>query len=186
MSNLPSYILFGLALALAVWTFMVWRGFAQNWLPSELAAGKVAQVERNLFVDTPFPVVGRPDQVYRLPDGLHVPLENKNRDAHRVYETDIAQLSLQAWLLRLNGLETAPLASWPSTTGKPASAAPSAWNCATTPIASSWWPGTSTSPSAAPKPAEAGAGSATHAGTVPNAFLSTLNQQHGDSTNDYP
>ena len=108
MSNLPSYILFGLALALAVWTFMVWRGFAQNWLPSELAAGKVAQVERNLFVDTPFPVVGRPDQVYRLPDGLHVPLENKNRDAHRVYETDIAQLSLQAWLLRLNGLETAP------------------------------------------------------------------------------
>lgn len=108
MSNLTSYILFAMALVLAGWTFMVWRGFTQNWLPPELAAGQVAQVERNLFINAPFPVVGRPDQVYRLPDGLHVPLENKNRDAPRVYETDIAQLSLQAWLLRLNGLETAP------------------------------------------------------------------------------
>lgn len=108
MSNLASYILFALALLLAGWTFMVWRGFTQDWLPPELAAGKVAQVERNLFINAPFPVVGRPDQVYRLADELHVPLENKNRDDHRVYETDIAQLSLQAWLLRLNGLETAP------------------------------------------------------------------------------
>lgn len=110
MSNLASYILFALALLLAGWTFMVWRGFTQNWLPSELAEGKVTHVERNLFINSPFPVVGRPDQVYRLADGLHVPLENKNRDDHRVYETDIAQLSLQAWLLRLNGLETAPFA----------------------------------------------------------------------------
>lgn len=108
MNNLASFVLFGLALALAGWTFMVWRGFTQNWLPPELAAGKVAQVEKNLFAELPFPVVGRPDQVYRLPDGLHVPLENKNRDGHQVYETDIAQLSLQAWLLRQNGLHTAP------------------------------------------------------------------------------
>ena len=56
----------------------------------------------------------------------------------------------------------------------------------TTPIASSWWPGTSTSPSAGPRRAKAGAANATHAAIVPNAFLSTLNQQHGDSTNDYP
>lgn len=110
MSNLASYILFALALLLAAWTFMVWRGFTQDWLPAELAAAKVAQVEKNLFANAPFPVVGRPDQVYRLPNGLHVPLENKNRDDHRVYETDVAQLSLQAWLLRLNGLETAPFA----------------------------------------------------------------------------
>lgn len=108
MNNLASYILFALALLLAGWTFMVWRGFTQNWLPPELVAGKVAQVERNLFIVAPFPVVGRPDQVYRLPDGQHVPLENKNRDDHRVFETDVAQLSLQAWLLRLNGLDTAP------------------------------------------------------------------------------
>lgn len=108
MSNLVSYVLFALSLAVAVWMFMVWRGFAQNWLPPELAAGKVAHVERNIFINAPFPVVGRPDQVFRLSGGLHVPLENKSRDAHRIYETDIAQLSLQAWLLRLNGLDTAP------------------------------------------------------------------------------
>jgi CRISPR-associated exonuclease Cas4 len=107
MNNLVSFILFGLALALAAWTFLVWRGFSQDWLPDELKAGRVAQVERNLRADHPYRVIGRPDQVYRLPDGLHVPLENKNRDAHRVYETDIAQLSLQGWLLRRNGLPTA-------------------------------------------------------------------------------
>lgn len=108
MSNLPSYILFGLAFALAVWTFLVWRGFTQDWLPDELKAGRVVLVEKNLLADDPYPVVGRPDQVYRLDSGLHVPLENKNRDEHRVYETDIAQLSLQAWLLRRNGMPTAP------------------------------------------------------------------------------
>lgn len=108
MTNLLSFVLFGLAAALAFWTFLVWRGFSQDWLPSELKAGKVVMVEKNLFARSPFPVVGRPDQVYRLPDGLHVPLENKNRDRHRVYETDVAQLSLQAWLLRRNGLPTAP------------------------------------------------------------------------------
>lgn len=108
MSNLASYILFVLALVLAGWIFTVWRGFTHNWLPPELALGKVTQVERNLFINTPFAIVGRPDQVYQLPGGLHVPLEYKNRNVRRVYETDIAQLSLQAWLLRLNGFETAP------------------------------------------------------------------------------
>ena len=108
MNNIPSYVLFALAVALAGWVFMIWRGFTQNWLPAELVGGKVAMVERNLFISAPFCVVGRPDQVFRLPSGLHVPLENKNRDAHIAYETDKAQLSLQAWLLRLNGLETAP------------------------------------------------------------------------------
>lgn len=110
MNNVASYFLFFLSFALAVWTFLVWRGFSQNWLPPELATAKVAQVERTLFVHAPFRVVGRPDQVYRLPDGLHVPVECKNRDAHRVYETDVAQLSLQAWMLRLNGYATADFA----------------------------------------------------------------------------
>ncbi|WP_459203454.1 Dna2/Cas4 domain-containing protein (plasmid) [Ralstonia pseudosolanacearum] len=111
MNNLTSFILFGMALALAAWTFMVWRGFAQDWLPDELKAGKVVLVESNLLADYPCTedgLVGRPDQVYRLPSGLHVPLENKNRDGHRVFESDIAQLSLQAWMLRQNGMPSAP------------------------------------------------------------------------------
>lgn len=109
MSNLPSFVFFGLAIALAVWLALVWRGFSQDWLPDELKDAKVAQVEKNLRADFPSHfITGRPDQVYRLPSGLHVPLENKNRDGHQVFETDTAQLSLQAYLLRLNGLQTAP------------------------------------------------------------------------------
>lgn len=108
MSNLPSYILLGLAFALAVRAFLVWRGFAQDWLPKELKAGRVVLVEKNLTAKEPYPVVGRPDQVYVLGNGLHVLVENKNRDRYRVYDTDIAQLSLQAWLLRRNGMPTAP------------------------------------------------------------------------------
>lgn len=91
----------------AVFAFMVWRGFTQNWRPEDLKAGKVVLVEQNLFANAPYPLVGRPDQVYRRTNGLHVPVENKNRDFHRVYETDVAELSLQAWLLRLNGMPTA-------------------------------------------------------------------------------
>lgn len=106
-----SYLLYGLAggllIAITAFVFMVWHGFAQNWRPADLKAGKVVLVEKNLFTNAPFAVVGRPDQVVRLPNGQHVPVENKNRDFHRIYETDIAELSLQAWLLRLNGMPTA-------------------------------------------------------------------------------
>lgn len=101
-------ICFAAAAGLAFWLFLIWRGFSQDWLPDELKAGTLIMVERNLKVSAPFRVIGRPDQVYRLKDRLHVPLENKNRDDHRVYDTDVAQLSLQAWLLRLNGMPTAP------------------------------------------------------------------------------
>lgn len=106
-----SYLLYGPVLVVLLiagaFAFMVWRGFTQNWRPADLKAGKVVLVEDDLFTNAPYPVVGRPDQVYRMPNGLHIPVENKNRDFHRVYETDIAELSLQAWLLRLNGMPTA-------------------------------------------------------------------------------
>lgn len=119
MHTLIAFGLFGLAVAAAVWTALVWRGFTQVWLPEELKHAKVAMVEKNLRIDAPLPVVGRsgkrlrlpvvgrPDRVYRLESGLHVPVENKNRDGHWIYDTDIAQLSLQAWLLRQKGMETA-------------------------------------------------------------------------------
>lgn len=105
--SLISAVLFALAIGVAVWTLLVWRGFTQVWLPEELKGASLALVEKNIITDAPFPVVGRPDQVYRLANGDHVPLENKNRDDHRVYDTDIAQLSLQAWLLRQTGKPTA-------------------------------------------------------------------------------
>lgn len=105
--TLVSLVCFGLAIVLAVWIFMVWRGFTQEWLPVELVGAKVFLVEKNLRTEAPYPIVGRPDQVYRLANRALVPLENKNRDAHRVYADDVAQLSLQGWVLRRNGYTTA-------------------------------------------------------------------------------
>jgi len=106
--TLPALACFGLAAALAAWVFMAWRGMSQDWLPEDLKAGKLVNVEEDLTTDEPYPVIGRPDQVYRLTNGLHVPLELKNRDKFTVYDTDIAEISLRGWLLRKNGRPTAP------------------------------------------------------------------------------
>jgi hypothetical protein len=105
--NLIAITFIALAAALAIWIFMVWRGMSQDWLPIELKTAKLVNVEEDLIVDEPFPVIGRPDQVYRLKNGLHVPLELKNRDQYRIYDTDVAEISLRAWLLRKNGKKTA-------------------------------------------------------------------------------
>lgn len=104
--NIVSTMVFTLAIGVCVFSVLIWRGFSQDWLPEELKGASLVLVEVNLITDVPFRVVGRPDQVYRLANGDHVPVENKNRDDARVYDTDIAQLSLQAWLLRLTGRPT--------------------------------------------------------------------------------
>ena len=95
------------AAGLAWWLYMAWPGLSQDWLPDDLKAGKLVRVEEDLTADEPEPVIGRPDQVYRLATGLHVPVELKNRDSFAVYVTDIAEISLRAWLLRKNGMPTA-------------------------------------------------------------------------------
>jgi len=96
-----------LAIVAVCWVYLVWRRLSGNWRPAELKAGKVVMIEKDLRMDRPYHVIGRPDQVYQLESGLHVPLESKNRNTYQVFETDIAQLSLQAWLLRHNGMPTA-------------------------------------------------------------------------------
>jgi hypothetical protein len=105
--TLTALACFVLAPALAGWVFMAWRGLSQDWLPEDLKAGRLVHVEEDLSTDDPYPVIGRPDQVYRLASGLHVPLELKNRDKFVVYDTDIAEISLRGWLLRKNGRPTA-------------------------------------------------------------------------------
>jgi CRISPR-associated exonuclease Cas4 len=85
----------GVALILLVYVSFHRPHDNRIWLPDDLKQAKLVMI------------VGRPDQVYRQSDGQHVPLEYKNRTLQRPYDTDIAQLSLQAWLLRKNGMATA-------------------------------------------------------------------------------
>lgn len=96
-----------LAIVAVCWIFLSWHRAARDWRPAELKAGRVVMIEKDLRMNRPYPVTGRPDQVYQLANGLHIPVEGKNRDTYHVYDTDIAQLSLQAWLLRHNGMPTA-------------------------------------------------------------------------------
>jgi hypothetical protein len=101
------WLCFGLAAVGILWLLTVWNGCRQAWLPPELAGAKLVMVETNLRVRAPYPVSGRPDRIYQLPDGLCVPLEEKNRDKAEYFPSDVAQLSLQAWLLRQKGIPTA-------------------------------------------------------------------------------
>ncbi|QXP89498.1 PD-(D/E)XK nuclease family protein [Methylococcus capsulatus] len=78
-----------------------------GWLPPELRGARLVAVEQDLTSRDP-PLAGRPDQVYRLPDGRYVPLEYKTRERFVLHETDAAQLSLEGFLLRRNGFPTAP------------------------------------------------------------------------------
>jgi hypothetical protein len=128
--NLIAITFIALAAALAIFTFMVWRGMSQDWLPIELKTAKLVNVEEDLIVDEPFPVIGRPDQVYRLKNGLHVPLELKNRDQYRIYDTDLAEISLRA-LFRKNVRRPRHMATWLLTTEKPACVGLSKSNWAT-------------------------------------------------------
>lgn len=84
------------------------------WLPPELYHARIVAVESDMSAVMELPehgrvrLFGRPDQVYRLPNGLCVPLEYKTRDRATVRSTDSDQLALQAWMLRRNGHATAP------------------------------------------------------------------------------
>lgn len=99
-------ILWVLLIWVAFWLVAVWNRQTTDWRPRELKQGELMMIEQDLRTRYPYPVIGRPDQVYRLTNGLHVPVESKNRNHFTIHETDVAQLSLQAWLLRRNGLPT--------------------------------------------------------------------------------
>ena len=108
--NMPSPIsavLLLLAAACAVWLVLVYRGMRQDYLPQELKSARLVAVEEDLVVDVPYPVIGRPDRVYRLPNGQHVLLEFKTRAQSTVFPTDRAEISLRGWLLRRTGHPTA-------------------------------------------------------------------------------
>jgi CRISPR/Cas system-associated exonuclease Cas4 (RecB family) len=84
-----------------------WRSREAAWLPDDLKRGRLVMVEKDLFLEYPYKIASRADRVYANGDGLFVPVEFKNRDGFQAFGTDIAQLSMQAWVLRQKGWPTA-------------------------------------------------------------------------------
>lgn len=82
------------------------------WMPAELRQAELLAVEKDagFLINLPkyglVRFTGRPDQVYRLGNGLATPVELKNRHQARVEQRDFEQLTLQGWLLRNLGVPT--------------------------------------------------------------------------------
>ncbi|MBS2132326.1 hypothetical protein KEX41_29535 (plasmid) [Burkholderia thailandensis] len=89
--------------------FVVYRLALQGGEPAEVRNGSLIIVERTLRGAAPRPFHGRLDRAYAF-GGLHFPVEYKTHTRDVAYATDIAELSLQAELLRQNGYATAPYA----------------------------------------------------------------------------
>lgn len=89
------------------------RKYAKQWMPISLQEATIVTVEELTSHAVSIPgygnvtIAGRPDSIYQSPDGRHFPVEYKTRRQADVRESDIIQLSLQAWSLRRNGLPTA-------------------------------------------------------------------------------
>ncbi len=80
----------------------------EAWLPEELKDAQLIGVEWDLETTGDYPLKGRLDRLYQLPDGRLVPVERKNRANGRVYGTDRIQLSLYGYILEMQGNEVAP------------------------------------------------------------------------------
>lgn len=59
--------------------------------------------EESISTESPRPLHGKPDQVFRLTNGVLLPVETKNRARARFYLSDQIQLSAYATILRGNG-----------------------------------------------------------------------------------
>lgn len=80
-----------------------------DWQPHELMTAELMHIEQDLAgtLSTGHHLYGRPDRVYKTKSGQHIPVEYKTRMRQTVYPSDVAQLSLQAWLLGKNGYKPA-------------------------------------------------------------------------------
>lgn len=81
------------------------RDRERSWQPEELRDAKCVMIERTLYTQN-YSMVGRVDRVFQLTNGLLTPVEFKTREHFNVYAEDVAELSLQAWMLRQLGKKT--------------------------------------------------------------------------------
>lgn len=75
------------------------RWYEEERMPTELRNAVIFMNEQALSLSSPVRLSGRVDQVYLLPSGLLVPVDTKVRERHRVYDSDIMQLSMYAMIL---------------------------------------------------------------------------------------
>ena len=71
----------------------------QENMPEVLQSAKLVASERFYRCEKPVALSGRPDQVYRLSNGTLVVVDTKRRQRARVYDADVAQLSIYRVLL---------------------------------------------------------------------------------------
>lgn len=76
------------------------RRSSSNDYPPGLARTALVMSEKQLAIDRPLRLVGKPDEVYLHPDGYLVPVETKTRDRAWIHTADRIQLSVYAVLLR--------------------------------------------------------------------------------------
>jgi hypothetical protein len=101
------------AVTLSVLYYLQWlgnRGNANQYerqdrsqMPAELAQAHLFVSEKVLRLWRPVRLVAKPDQVFQTAAGMLIPVENKTRKWHRVYASDIIELSVQGTVLRGQG-----------------------------------------------------------------------------------
>ncbi|CAM5563231.1 hypothetical protein [Eoetvoesiella caeni] len=71
---------------------------AEN-MPKELRRSQIVMNEQTISMLQPVALQGKVDQVYLSPAGVLILVDSKTRDRHRVYYSDIMQISMYAMIL---------------------------------------------------------------------------------------
>lgn len=79
--------------------FEKWK--SQEALPVELESASLYSVEKKISIAEPVPLYGQADQVFLTKKNRLVVVDTKTRKSHQVYDSDIAQISVYATILRL-------------------------------------------------------------------------------------
>ena len=91
----------GLFVAWLVWrTLLRRKNGANDWMPPELRASRLAYAEKLFRSTGPVAVSAKVDRVYRDQAGVVTLVELKTRKADRVYISDVIELSAQGHALR--------------------------------------------------------------------------------------
>ena len=94
-------ILCGLFVAWLVWrTLLRRKNGANDWMPPELRASRLAYAEQLFRSVGPVSVSAKVDRAYRDEAGVVTLVELKTRKAERVYLSDVIELSAQRYALQ--------------------------------------------------------------------------------------